>query len=151
MPSIKPERQLSFKTMLYTTGQLNAMRLIAATMILCWAAMPAAAQYAGSQACERYHKQIYQRWQRTRMANVVQDPKARRRSFSWKRSASGPACRRGGWRGELARGVESLRGPRRPESAERRRAPAGIFVVDTVAVAMAECASTRRAKPVRPV
>jgi predicted CXXCH cytochrome family protein len=55
------------------------MRRFILAMILCWAALPvmAQAQYAGSQACQRCHEQIYQRWQRTRMANVVQDPKAR--------------------------------------------------------------------------
>lgn len=34
------------------------------------------ARYAGSQACERCHQQIYQRWKKTPMANVVRDPRA---------------------------------------------------------------------------
>jgi predicted CXXCH cytochrome family protein len=37
---------------------------------------PAAAAYVGSAACARCHAPIYERWKRTRMANVVQDPKA---------------------------------------------------------------------------
>ncbi len=34
-----------------------------------------AAQYVGSQACERCHTAIYERWKRTPMANVVRDPR----------------------------------------------------------------------------
>jgi predicted CXXCH cytochrome family protein len=34
----------------------------------------AAAHYVGSQACEKCHQQIYQRWKKTPMANVVRDP-----------------------------------------------------------------------------
>src|SRR6185436_1579184 len=36
---------------------------------------PAAGSYAGSAACARCHAPIYERWKRTRMANVVRDPK----------------------------------------------------------------------------
>jgi len=36
---------------------------------------PAAAAYVGSAACRNCHAPIYQRWTRTRMANVVRDPK----------------------------------------------------------------------------
>ena len=35
---------------------------------------PAASTYVGSAACARCHAPIYERWQRTRMANVVRDP-----------------------------------------------------------------------------
>jgi predicted CXXCH cytochrome family protein len=39
-------------------------------------ALPAhAARYIGSAACQTCHPQIYQRWKKTRMANVVRDPK----------------------------------------------------------------------------
>jgi predicted CXXCH cytochrome family protein len=34
----------------------------------------ASAHYVGSQACEKCHEQIYQRWKKTPMANVVRDP-----------------------------------------------------------------------------
>jgi predicted CXXCH cytochrome family protein len=34
------------------------------------------ARYTGSQACERCHEQIYQRWKKTPMANVVRDPQS---------------------------------------------------------------------------
>ena len=37
---------------------------------------PAAATYVGSQACQRCHAPTYERWSKTRMANVVRDPKA---------------------------------------------------------------------------
>ena len=33
------------------------------------------AHYVGSQACEKCHAQIYQRWKKTPMANVVRDPR----------------------------------------------------------------------------
>jgi predicted CXXCH cytochrome family protein len=33
------------------------------------------AHYVGSQACEKCHESIYQRWKRTPMANIVLDPK----------------------------------------------------------------------------
>jgi predicted CXXCH cytochrome family protein len=36
---------------------------------------PQATSYAGSAACARCHGPIYDRWKRTRMANVVRDPK----------------------------------------------------------------------------
>jgi predicted CXXCH cytochrome family protein len=34
------------------------------------------ASYVGSPACEKCHEQIYQRWKKTPMANVVRDPRA---------------------------------------------------------------------------
>jgi Cytochrome c554 and c-prime len=34
------------------------------------------ARYAGSESCQRCHAQIYEAWKKTRMANVVRDPKA---------------------------------------------------------------------------
>ncbi len=39
------------------------------------AATVASAHYVGSQACEQCHAQIYQRWKKTPMANVVRDPR----------------------------------------------------------------------------
>ena len=36
---------------------------------------PAAPRYAGSAACQPCHAEIYARWKKTRMANVVRDPK----------------------------------------------------------------------------
>ncbi len=35
----------------------------------------AGAHYVGSQACEKCHAEIYQRWKKTPMANVVRDPR----------------------------------------------------------------------------
>ncbi len=34
-----------------------------------------AAHYVGSQACQSCHQEIYTRWRKTRMANIVRDPK----------------------------------------------------------------------------
>ncbi|HET7893017.1 MAG TPA: cytochrome c3 family protein [Candidatus Sulfotelmatobacter sp.] len=39
------------------------------------AAAAGSARYAGSQACEKCHAEIYARWQKTPMANVVRDPR----------------------------------------------------------------------------
>jgi hypothetical protein len=33
------------------------------------------AQFVGSQACKTCHPAVYERWSKTRMANVVRDPK----------------------------------------------------------------------------
>jgi len=38
-------------------------------------ATAASAHYTGSQACEKCHQQIYERWKKTPMANVVRDPR----------------------------------------------------------------------------
>ena len=38
------------------------------------AALATSAHYIGSQACQKCHAQIYDRWQKTPMANVVRDP-----------------------------------------------------------------------------
>jgi predicted CXXCH cytochrome family protein len=38
-------------------------------------AQPTASGYAGSAACQRCHGPVYERWKKTRMANVVVDPK----------------------------------------------------------------------------
>jgi predicted CXXCH cytochrome family protein len=38
-------------------------------------ANPSAAHYVGSKACARCHQDIYERWRKTRMANVVRDPR----------------------------------------------------------------------------
>jgi predicted CXXCH cytochrome family protein len=39
------------------------------------APVAAGARYVGSAACESCHKEIYDRWRKTRMANVVRDPR----------------------------------------------------------------------------
>ena len=38
-------------------------------------ATPEPATYVGSQACRRCHAATYERWSKTRMANVVRDPR----------------------------------------------------------------------------
>jgi predicted CXXCH cytochrome family protein len=40
------------------------------------AATASSAHYVGSQACEKCHAEIYNRWKKTPMANVVRDPRA---------------------------------------------------------------------------
>jgi predicted CXXCH cytochrome family protein len=51
------------------------------TAVVVWAAQTPAPPagpgvYVGSQACQRCHAGTYERWSKTRMANVVRDPKA---------------------------------------------------------------------------
>ena len=41
----------------------------------------AAAQYTGSMACKNCHEEIYDRWAKTKMANVVRDPKTHPDAF----------------------------------------------------------------------
>ena len=41
----------------------------------------ASAHYVGSQACEKCHESIYQRWKKTPMANVVRDPRSDPHAF----------------------------------------------------------------------
>src|SRR4051812_33646920 len=36
---------------------------------------PAGRAYVGSDACRRCHQAVYQRWSKTRMANIVTDPR----------------------------------------------------------------------------
>src|SRR3954453_5878881 len=51
-------------------------RLTVAIGVTCgFGQVPAKAQYAGSAACKTCHPSIYERWSKTRMANVVRDPK----------------------------------------------------------------------------
>jgi predicted CXXCH cytochrome family protein len=38
-------------------------------------AIPASAHFVGSQSCQKCHAQIYERWRKTPMANVVRDPR----------------------------------------------------------------------------
>jgi predicted CXXCH cytochrome family protein len=43
--------------------------------LIAFAQLPAGHHYVGSSACRSCHVQIYERWKKTRMANVVRDPK----------------------------------------------------------------------------
>src|SRR6185312_1760724 len=49
--------------------------LLAAATPLAVAAPAAKATFVGSKQCQRCHAELYASWQKTRMANVVQDPK----------------------------------------------------------------------------
>jgi len=42
---------------------------------IAFAQSAASRRYVGSSACQTCHRQIYERWKKTRMANVVRDPK----------------------------------------------------------------------------
>ena len=52
----------------------------------------AAATYVGSQACRRCHAAIYERWSKTRMANVVTDPHSSSRRHHSRSVASPIRC-----------------------------------------------------------
>ena len=51
------------------------MTLLACSLVIEAQAPAAEPQYVGSAACAACHRPIYDRWRRTRMANVVRDPK----------------------------------------------------------------------------
>lgn len=70
--------------LLFAGGALVSLFALAPIPVHSRAVTPAAAQgarsgpsaaYVGSQACQRCHTATYERWSKTRMANVVQDPK----------------------------------------------------------------------------
>jgi predicted CXXCH cytochrome family protein len=52
------------------------VRLKSLLILLCFSfTLIAQPRYTGSPACERCHSEVYQRWKKTRMANVVVNPK----------------------------------------------------------------------------
>ena len=51
------------------------MKLLKLAMILATITTLDAATYVGSQKCQTCHPETYSRWAKTRMANVVRDPK----------------------------------------------------------------------------
>ena len=53
------------------------MKLLKLAMILATITTLDAATYVGSQKCQTCHPETYSRWAKTRMANVVRDPKVR--------------------------------------------------------------------------
>jgi predicted CXXCH cytochrome family protein len=61
----------SWKLVLYIRSLRPGTEVDGATLVR----VPAPAHYVGSQACAKCHAQIYDRWQKTPMANVVRDPK----------------------------------------------------------------------------
>lgn len=61
----------SWKLVLY----IRSLRPYSSAESAALAALPAPAHYVGSEACEKCHAQIYDRWKKTPMANVVRDPK----------------------------------------------------------------------------
>jgi predicted CXXCH cytochrome family protein len=50
-------------------------RVLALLALNLWAAFAQTSPYSGSAACKSCHPAIYERWSKTRMANVVRDPK----------------------------------------------------------------------------
>ena len=48
------------------------------------------AQYVGSKACQSCHQDVYARWQKTAMANVVRDPKVHPDAFAADPATAGP-------------------------------------------------------------
>ena len=54
---------------------MKRLRRVAVVTVLPSALLAETASYIGSVACKTCHPQIYERWRKTRMANVVRDPK----------------------------------------------------------------------------
>lgn len=69
--------------MIATLAKMTATRITQTAVVLIALTVPLApcfaqnqtADYVGSAACKTCHPQIYARWSRTRMANVVRDPR----------------------------------------------------------------------------
>src|SRR4051812_47452250 len=63
--------------------RVSGTRLVLSTVCFSFATMwvagqspaPATATYVGSVACSRCHAPTFERWKRTRMANVLRDPR----------------------------------------------------------------------------
>ncbi len=51
------------------------LRLWILTAVMCAGASAQTSEYVGSEACAKCHPAIYARWKKTRMANVVRDPR----------------------------------------------------------------------------
>src|ERR1043166_5160581 len=49
--------------------------LFCLTPTVCAQRQPESRQYVGSPACKNCHSAIYERWRKTRMANVIRDPR----------------------------------------------------------------------------
>jgi hypothetical protein len=49
--------------------------LLGVVLLIRWFVLAQTPRYAGSDACKPCHSAIYNRWSKTRMANVVRDPK----------------------------------------------------------------------------
>jgi len=49
--------------------------------------IPPAAHYVGSAACQNCHEEIFARWSKTRMANVVRDPREHPDAIIYNKSA----------------------------------------------------------------
>jgi len=58
-----------------TLSDLVVKRIIIFLSLAPAALLAQTAQYVGSAACKSCHSAIYNRWSKTRMANVVRDPK----------------------------------------------------------------------------
>src|SRR5215471_6277110 len=54
---------------------LVRMRVILVVCLAPWSLFAQSRGYSGSAACQTCHPAIYSRWSKTRMANVVRDPK----------------------------------------------------------------------------
>jgi predicted CXXCH cytochrome family protein len=54
---------------------IRSLRRVEQQELVQQALISAAAQYVGSQTCEKCHAEIYEHWQKTPMANVVRDPR----------------------------------------------------------------------------
>jgi predicted CXXCH cytochrome family protein len=54
---------------------IRGLRPLSAQEIVKQASTAASARYAGSLACRKCHEQIYDRWKKTPMANIVRDPR----------------------------------------------------------------------------
>src|SRR5713101_1009347 len=55
----------------------SAMLIVACISLNLHSQTPPARAYVGSTVCANCHPSIYQRWAKTRMANVVTDPRVR--------------------------------------------------------------------------
>jgi predicted CXXCH cytochrome family protein len=75
MPGWQMPDQDIWRLVLFIRSLPKVVSLSAPTPSAGRAASPVSTSYAGSTACRSCHSSIYERWSKTRMANVVRDPR----------------------------------------------------------------------------
>src|ERR1700680_4422819 len=75
MPGWKRKDQDIWRLILFIRNLPKVVSLSARAPTVGLAASSVSASYVGSAACRSCHSSIYERWSKTRMANVVRDPR----------------------------------------------------------------------------
>ena len=75
MPALAGTHQESSQESWKLVAYIRSLRPLASAEKIAAANTAASAHYTGSQSCQKCHAEIYERWKKTPMANVVRDPR----------------------------------------------------------------------------